>query len=671
MCGIAGQFILSADGTIDEDKIVPMVSVLAHRGPDEWGYYVDDRRSAMLLHARLSIIDLAHGRQPLANEDRTVWVACNGEIYEFERLAAELTARGHRFRTRSDSEVIVHLYEELGEKYVEQLRGEFAFALYDRRRRQLQLVRDRFGIKPLYYSAAGGSLLFASEMKAIFAHGGVRAELDWGNVWRNLGGVLPPGETLFQGVRQVEPGSMLIADGSGTRRVQYWDLAGRASREDPVETAQSDAGHAAEFYRLLEESVRVRLRSDVPVGVYLSGGIDSSSVACIAARLAGGPVKAFTIGFDDAAYDETESARRLARQYGLEHHVLPVRRGDLADHFVRSLWHSEIMVANTHGTAKLLLSALAHRHVKVVLTGEGADELLAGYDRFKHQARLEALAREPKSRAAQKRLKEFLARQTVWTGMTASRAYPDYRAVVEKLGVYPYPVAEMIVYQSGALRLLSGECRRLAKSIGGLDDLAGWIDRTKLAGLSPLAATQYMLFKTSLPNYILNFLGDRQEMANAVEGRLPFLDHKLVEFAWQLPDRLKLRDDQEKYILHRAMAGLLPEELQRQKHMFLAPPIDVLHLEPWRVLVDEYLTPARIREAGIFSPTMLSLLLRGMRLFPKGSYRRRLCEMGVIEALSLHILHELFCARFHAHCGRFARSQADYRLSDGAVGPAP
>jgi hypothetical protein len=360
MCGIAGEFVLSAEGTIDEEKIVPMVSALGHRGPDEWGYYVE----------------------------------------------------------------------------------------------------------------AGGSLLFASEMKAIFRHGAVRAELDGGSVWRNLGGVLPPGETLFKNIKQVEPGSMLIASESGTRQVRYWDLTGSASEEDQIQTAESDAGQAAEFYRLLEDSVRVRLRSDVPVGVYLSGGMDSSSVACIAARLAGGPVKAFTVGFDDAAYDEAESA--------------------------------------------------------------------------------------------QKRLKEFLARQTVWAGMTASRAYPDHRAVVAKFGVYPYPIAEMIVYQSGALGLLSGECRRLARSIGGLDDRAGWIDRAKLAGLSP----------------------------------------------------------------------------------------------------------ARIREAGIFSPLMLSLLLRALRLFPKGSYRRRLCEMGAIEALSLHILHELFCTDFRGHCDRFARAEAGYRLSDGAVGPA-
>ena len=661
MCGIAGQFVLGVEGTIDSEKIVPMVSVLGHRGPDEWGYYVDDARRTLLVHARLSIIDLTKGRQPLANEDGSIWVAANGEIYEFERLAADLKARGHRFRTQSDSEVIVHLYEEFGEKFVEHLRGEFAFALFDARRQELYLVRDRFGIKPLYYSTAAGSLLFGSEMKALFCHGGVAVELEGLNIWRNFGGVLPPGETLFRNVRQVEPGTMLVADRRGTRRVAYWDLVNGGALEASAPGDADGEASAAEFRRLLEESVRIRLRSDVPVGIYLSGGMDSSTVACLVARMAAQPVKAFTIGFDDADYDETDSARRLAETYGMEHHVLRIQRRDLAAHFPRSIWHSEMMVANTHGTAKLLLSELAHRHVKVVLTGEGADELLAGYDRFKHQACLEAVARDPHDRLARKRLKEFLAKQRVWTGMAAARAYPNYQQVVDKFGVYPYPVLEMIAHQTKALRILSRTFRRTAKSVASMDDLAGWLDGAKLAGLSPLAATQYMLFKTSLPNYILNYLGDRQEMANAIEGRLPFLDHKLVEFAWRLPDHLKLRDNQEKYILHRAMADLLPEGLRRQKQMFLAPPIDPLESDEWRELVEVYLTPARIRDVGVFRPTVLRAMLRGYRFLRRGSYNRRLCEMCIMEALSLHILDDLFRRNFQASVDRFARPAAGYR----------
>jgi len=671
MCGIAGEFVLGREGRVDAANVVPMISILAHRGPDEWGYYVDDLGRAMLLHTRLAIIDLQRGRQPMANEDRTIWVACNGEIYDFERLTRQLESRGHRFRSRSDCEVIVHLYEEHGEDFVKDLRGEFALALYDARQRTAYLVRDRFGIKPLFYAVVGDSLVFGSEMKALFRHHRFRAELDADSLARYLAGCLPPGETLFKDVRQVEPGCMLRIRESDVRQTPYWDLEpwdGRDARSGPPRSTTSDRDYAEEFLRLFQESVRLRLRSDVGVGVYLSGGLDSSSVACLMSRLTGRPIQAFSVGFDEPAYDESPLARAVAARCHAEHHVLVADREALADHFVRSLWHSEMPMFNGHATAKLLLSEMARRHVKVVLTGEGADELLAGYGLFKHQVHLDAVARDPGDAAARRALATFLASERVWINSTRSRRYVRHAEVLAQLGVYPYSVLKGLVNSRKIVPLLSAGFRERMGRIDCLDVLAGWVPRERLRGLSSMAATQYLLFKLDLPGYTLSCLGDRVEMAGSVESRLPFLDHKLVEFAWQLPDHLKLRHDQEKYLLRLAMAELLPELAGRRKTMFMAPPADLLRLGRWRALLQSYLAPAKVRELGVFDPRRLYAVWQGTRCLPRGSYLHAACEMGILLALSLSILFELFCQDFPGSADRFSAGGRKYEMGAGLVG---
>lgn len=665
MCGIAGAFLTRPDQRLEPESLVPMISVLAHRGPDDWGYYLDERRRVMLLHSRLSIVDLEGGRQPLSNEDGSVWVTCNGEIYDFQRIAAELQARGHRFRTRSDTEVIVHLYEEYGEEFVGHLRGEFALALYDRRKDQFYLVRDRFGIKPLYYTTVGDCLLFASEIKALLRHPAMRAEFNRDTVFHLFGGVMLPGETLFKGVRQVEPGCFVKVDGPELRQVRYWDLTFPSVAEEQAMESHLDVeASVAEFRRLFEETVALRLQGDVEVGVYLSGGIDSAAVALIMAQRASRAVQAFTVSFDDPAYDELAPARAIAEAGGLEHHVVRVGAGGLAAHFPQFLWHTELPVLNSHGAAKFLLSELAGQHVKAVLTGQGADELLAGYEPFEHQLLLEAARKDPKNPDARRRLAEFRPQSGKLDVFTRVRQYPSYERVLDLFGAYPYSVMRPLLHQSRIRRLFAPGFREATAGADSLQELAQRIGLSRLAGLSPIAATQYLLFKTDLPGYILSTLVDRPEMAHSVEGRVPFLDHKLAEFACRLPVSMKLNDRGNKHVLRQAMTGLVPEAVRvRPKKLFLAPSAESLGLDrPGNPLIATYLAPDRIREVGIFDPLRLKGILQGVRFLPKGSHYQVLCEMLTMGALSLHILHELFCRDFRGSAERFSKSDLDYRL---------
>ena len=664
MCGIAGEYSWRADRPVVDETVVPMVSVLAHRGPDEWGYYVDPQRRALLLHSRLAVVDVEHGRQPLSNEDRTIWVTFNGEIYDFQRITEELRGRGHTFRTRSDTEVIVHLYEEHGESFVDKLRGEFAFALYDQKRATLYLIRDRFGIKPLYYSAVGGTVVFASEMKALFRHPGVGAELDHDSVYTTLCSLLLPSATLFKNVSQVEPGCFLRVRTTGVQAVRYWDLPLVPESPMPVRNEQEVV---EEFRGLLEEAVRLRLQGDVEAGVYLSGGVDSSSIASIMAKHSR-RVKAFTIGFADSEYNEAESARKVAQRAGLDQHVLQIGRNGLAAQFVESLWHTEMPVWNSHGTAKFLLSDLARSQVKVVLSGEGADEVLLGYTQFRHQLHLEAVRREGNRAMVRDALRQFLGREGILTGITRSTEYEEYERVTALLGCYPYPALRALVCQEKFRLLLSRSFQQRTRGFDPVAALAMNLDLSKLANLHPLAATQYVLFKTDLPGYILSSLGDRAEMAHSVEGRVPFLDHNLVEFACRLPLSLKLNERFDKYVLRRAVSDLLPEQTRAiRKHVFLAPSLQTLGLGARNAFFDLYFTRQYVKEVGVFDPLRLSFIRRAIRLLPSHSLYRHVLEGALVMVLSVHVIYDLFCRRFAEFATRFSRSPLTYSLTEARV----
>ena len=650
MCGIAGEFAFEREQvTVDAGR---MMAALRHRGPDSNGHYLSPARNVLLVNTRLAIVDVGGGTQPLTNEDGSVQITFNGEIYGFAALARQLESRGHRLRTRCDTEVIVHLYEEYGEAFVEHLRGEFAFALYDRRQHTLWLGRDRFGVKPLYYASSPRSLLFGSEIKAIFSSPVIKRELNPSFIYSYLHGLLPPDETAFLGVRQVEPGCLLRVTAAGVEPRRYWQPR-FAERPEAADSKVAVRESVEEFRRLFDEAVDLRLQGDQEPGVYLSGGLDSRAVATQAARLSSRPMKAFTVAFDDPDFDESAGAAATAQQHGLDHHVVTIPAAGLTSHFVRSLWHCEMPVVNGHGAAKLLLSGLASQQVKSVLTGEGADELLAGYDLFRHQALIESVRREPRNPALRAQMRRFLGSVDLLSGTVRTKDYAEYDRVVELFGAYPYPALRALKLGRWIRALLSRECIR---SIGDFDPLeqlaAGWSSR-RLAGDDPLSATQDFLFRTQLPSYILNCLGDRMEMANSVEGRVPFLDHKLAEFAFGLPRSLKVRDGQGKVLLREALGQSHPA-YRVAKKAFLSPAA-TLDLRNGKSPLARYLDRRVIEECGIFNPARLRTLKHAQPLLRKGSNSRVRCEGLLTFAISVHALHELFCTNFRGSMQRFER----------------
>jgi len=667
MCGIAGEYIFDPRGRVDESVVVPMVSAIRHRGPDQWGYYLGGSGSVLLINTRLSIVDLSNGRQPLSNEDGSVWVVLNGELYGFQDIARELEARGHRFRTHSDTEVIVHLYEEYGEDFVSHLRGEFAIALLDQRNEVLYLIRDRFGIKPLFYSLLNGSLVFGSEIKALLRHPKARARLDHVSLFYMLLGLLLPERTCFENIQSVEPGCMLRLTRSGVTRHRYWDLP-LGGEVKPVNEEEA----IEEFRRLFYEAVRLRLHGDVEVGAYVSGGLDSTSVASVAAEVSGRKVKAFTIAFENEKLNEEEAASAFARESGFEHHLLRVGAGDLEPYFERSLWHSEMAVPNSHGAAKMILSELARRHVKVVLTGEGADEALAGYNVFQHIALLDEVRTHPSDRARRAALDALLRQERpgialLNNGILPMRTLPEYDRVVGLFGAYPYAMARALRTWKRMPFLMSGDFRREVAGIDPIAEMAERIGRGRMASLSPVAAHQYYLFRADLPTYNLNYLGDRVEMAHSIEGRVPFLDHKLVEFAFALPLSLKLRNGTGKYILRRAIASRLPSALQVKKRPFLAATSETLGLNKNSSFCTHYLNSRVIRETGLFNPHVVGALHRSLDYLPRGSRSLSLAETALIGVASIQAMNEMFCERFDDSAARFSLSRPDSTLADGRI----
>lgn len=655
--------MLVPDRRVRLDAIPSMVGALGHRGPDQWGYWTDPAQSVSLLNARLAIVDPAAGRQPIANEDGTVWVTFNGELYGFERLAADLARLGHRFRTRTDTEVLVHLYEEHGLGLTRFLRGEFALALHDARTHTTILIRDRLGVKPLFYAVLPDRLVFASEMKGLFAHPDVEPRLDREQVVHMLGAVFLPGRALFEGVRQVEPGTCVVVREGQTDVRRYWSLD--LTPSDPRRAGADDQPVVEEFAHRFEEAVRIRLHGDVETGVYLSGGVDSAAVARVVTDVRPS-LKAFTVGFADAGYDETDRAAAVASALGIEHHVMRLGPGDLAEPFVDAIWFGEAPVVNAHAAAKFELSRLAAQSVKAVVTGEGADEVLLGYAQFRHQRLLDTLRRLPGDKAARLAMRRLLASAGALTGTIPITEYPDYARVTALFGCYPYPLAKTPYYQRRLGPLLSGPLRRRARALDSLAELAPLLDRAALEGLPAVAASQYVLLRTELPAYILGSLGDRVEMAHGIEGRTPFLDHELVEFLNRLPADFKLRGDTDKWVLREAMRERLPGAVLATKRAFMAPSLTTLGLDRRRSPLDEYFRADLVEDAGVFNPAAIAAMRLAARLLPAGTRAQAVAEAATVLALSVHVLFDLYCRRLRASLERYRRP-GTLALADGEV----
>ena len=602
MCGIAG--IVTREGLHPDERarLPRMQAALTHRGPDEEGSHVDEW--AALGHRRLSIIDLAAGQQPLCNEDASIWTVYNGEIYNHQDLRAVLEAAGHRYRTRCDTETIVHAYEQWGDDCVNHFRGMFAFAIWDARRRRLLLARDRLGVKPVYWTLSAGRLLFGSEIKAILASGLVRPEPNEAALPELLGTrYLSGAESMFRGIQRLLPGHTLsFADGTVQTR-RYWDVPAGA---EPAERRDLTDRQAVEQFRaLLEESVRLRLMADVPLGVFLSGGLDSSAIAALMAREIDRPVQTFSVAFADQAFNELEFARQVSDAIGADAHEVVIDAAQFFEALPRLIWHEDEPLAHPSSVPLYFVSELARRHVKVVLTGEGSDELLAGYGKY-------------------------------------PRALMNWRAG----GLYrviPPPVRDLIA--SRVAPSLPGRLGRFARrsflsmprtpDAMFFDNFAAISLRQQRTLLSPGFAARVTteraygasrayfesphggtlldrLLYADIKTYLVELLmkQDQMSMAASIESRVPFLDHRLVEFVATLPPRLKLRGLTTKWILREAVRDLVPPQIMTRRKMGFPVPFGKWMRQGWDAIARDVLLDRRSRERGIIDPAGVERLIR-------------------------------------------------------------
>ena len=567
MCGIAGVFRGQSGAPATIDELGRMVAMLAHRGPDGHGLYLDDQVG--LGHARLSLIDLAGGFQPIRNGDATVWLVFNGEIFNYLEIRRMLSSLGHRFYTNGDSEVIVQCYERFGPQTWQMLNGQFAFVLWDSRQRVMWLVRDRLGILPLYYAIDSRHLVFASEAKAIFAGGRVARDID-GEALADLFTTwsVGPSGSVFKAIRQVPPATALKVDERMLMAAQcYW-------RPDPqAATTPLSAETAADGLEgCLDQSISLRLRADVPVGAYVSGGLDSSLIACLAARRAEVPLETFGIRFADRRFDETEEQRCVVKFLGTRHHELLCGNADIRHALAEVVWHCETPLLRTSPVPLFLLSQkVRDSGIKTVLTGEGADELLAGYTIFKEDAIRRFWARQPHSRirpALLSRIHHYVGDATDRSGALWQRFFGG------NLGETGHPFySHLIRWRNTAwtLRLLAPDIRRAHDLPRMMDRMAqampaGWQDWT------PLQRAQWTEIHTFMSPYLLSCQGDRVAMAHGVEARYPFLDPQFVDYCLALPDRYKQRGLRDKLALRRLASRHLPPAVwNRQKQPYRAP----------------------------------------------------------------------------------------------------
>lgn len=585
MCGITA--VLARDAPIPPDTMRAGIAALHHRGPDGHRHWMAADCHVGLGHARLSIIDLATGDQPIANEDESIHIVVNGEFYDFERIRKELQSRGHRFRTQSDSEVALHLYEDYGPECLHHLRGEYAFVIWDDRNHCLMAGRDRFGVKPLFYAEHHGALYLASEAKALFAMGVPAA---WSPEAVYAGGFILPGErTLFRGVHAVPPGHYLRATREAHRAHQYWDV------DYPVDgtlPARSDDDYIAEFRDVLETAVQTRLRADVPVGCYLSGGIDSCAVLGLASLHHQGPVRAYTLTFEGPQYDESAIAEEMARHVGADYQPIPMRQADLAANFRAAVIQSEIPFINGHTVAKFILSrAVRESGYKVVLTGEGSDEILAGYPHFRRDMLLHhTVGQDPAT--VRRLLAELVESNQVSRGLLLPEGDADTGAVCTTLlGFVPSWLEAMSGTGARMRDLLRDDFLAPHGKTDVIGTLLSALDvEHRLKGRDAVHTALYLWAKTILPHYILSNLGDRMEMAHSIEGRVPFMDHHVTEYLQRVPVSLKIRGMTEKYILREAVKDVItPTVHERQKHPFLSPPATLHPEEPLHALMQDTL----------------------------------------------------------------------------------
>jgi asparagine synthase (glutamine-hydrolysing) len=601
MCGIAG--IVASDGLRPDDELraIAMRDILTHRGPDDAGAYSD--RFAALAHRRLSIVDLKSGHQPLSNEDGSVWITFNGEIYNHADLRTGLEAAGHTYRTRCDTETIVHAYEQWGDACVERLRGMFALAVWDAPRRRLLLARDRLGIKPLYWTISKGRLLFASEIKSILESGLIDRVANTDAIPELLGArYLSGAETLFKGIYRLLPGHLLVYQQGAATDSQFWDVP--VGTPAPEIERLTDREAVAEFRARLDEAVRTRLMSDVPLGMFLSGGLDSSAIAALMAGMIDRPLKTFSVAFRHRAFSELEYAREVARAIRADAYEIVVDEPDFFDALPRLVWHEDEPIAHPSSVPLYFVSRLAREHVKVVLTGEGSDELLAGYGKYPRTlanwraAALWGVAPDLVRRFVSDRLASRLPGRL---GRYARRSFLAMPRTPEAMFFDNFAAVGL-----GRQRaLLDG---RLAAHATPSAYAAA---RAYFDLPNGHSTTLDRLLYADLKTYLVELLmkQDQMSMAASIESRVPFLDHPLVEFAAALPPRMKLRGLTTKWILREAVKTLLPASILTRRKMGFPVPFGLWMRGRGAGLAREVLLDRRARERGITDAAAVTRLI--------------------------------------------------------------
>jgi asparagine synthase (glutamine-hydrolysing) len=643
MCGIAGYFNLKEDKPPDRELLGRMVNMIRHRGPDEFGAFIDN--NCALGQARLSIIDLETGSQPLSNEDESLWITFNGEIFNYLELRDELEENGHRFKTRSDTEVIIHSYEQWGEDCLNRFNGQFAFAIYNNKEKSIFIARDRLGIRPVFYARHNGRFYFGSEIKSIFCEPSIPRNLDFKGLdeiftWWTTS----PPRTAFENINELEPGAFIRIKSGKIDKKQYWAM------DFPVEfDLNRDLNSwAEELHSLLVDAVRLRLRADVPVGAYLSGGLDSSATAALIKNFTDTKVETFSIAFHDKAYDESGYQNQMAEFLGTNHHQIQCSYKDIAENFPKVIWHTERPILRTAPTPLYMLSGLVRdNNFKVVLTGEGSDEILAGYDIFKETLVRSFWAKNPDSEWRPSLLRRLYP--TLPLSASRARFYLEtfYKSGLSEKDKFFFSHIPRINTTTKIKDYFTDDVKTQIGDYDSVQAFEKFIPESYYKWKHLLRA-QYLEVRSLLSGYLLSSQGDRVSAANSIEGRFPFLDHRIVELGARIPPWYKILGLKEKLVLKRAMNKELPKQItERVKQPYMAPDSNSFFQKDSPEYIVEMLSDSALSRAGIFNPEYVAkLVAKCARLYHAHlSFKDNMSFNGI---LSTQILYHSYINNFTA-----------------------
>jgi asparagine synthase (glutamine-hydrolysing) len=641
MCGIVGSLNLRKTHPIHESCLRQMLAMVRHRGPDEFGIYLDDRVG--LGSARLSIIDLFGGQQPITNEDETLWIVFNGEIYNYIELRSELEKKGHLFRTNTDTETILHLYEDLGPACLKKLNGQFAIAIWDTQNETLFLARDRLGIRPLFYTVVANKIVFGSEIKAILADKSVQAEIDplaLDQIFTYWSPLSP--RTVFKNIKEIPPGNFLLVKDQKIHLEQYWRFNFLTKERALSSTTKDD--YLREFGELLIDATKIRLRADVPVGAYLSGGLDSSVTSAIIRNYTKNQLDTFSITFGDSQFDESSFQQQMASYLGTDHKVVHATYKDIQAVFPDVIWHTETPLTRTSPAPLFLLSKMVKQNnYKVVMTGEGADEFLAGYNIFKEAKIRRFWSKQPESTMRPSLLKRLYPYITNLRSRGDAYLIAFFKDGLSNVDDPTYSHTIRWKNTSRITRFFSPELKHSIETIVSQTAMPQYFPK-EFPNWHPLCQAQYLEATTFLSQYLLSSQGDRMTMANSVEGRYPFLDHRVVEFCNKIPPHLKLNGLNEKYLLKLLGKEWLPDEIwNRPKNPYRAPVHRCFINSSTQTYVQKLLSPEMIDSYQLFNNNAVRQLVSKAE---RGVGFSETDDMALVGILSTQLIYKMFIDHF-------------------------